>query len=54
LLPADDLRDLLAAFQRVIIQEKSIQIIGRQELRQLLDNGDKVIVGNLLKAVARA
>ena len=51
-LPADDLRDLLAAFlQRIIIQETSIQVmISRKELRQLLENGDKVIAGNLFGA----
>jgi site-specific DNA recombinase len=49
-LPADDLRDLLACFlQRVVIQENGIEVmIRRNHLRQLLENGGKVPVANLL------
>jgi site-specific DNA recombinase len=48
-LPSDDLRDLLGAFlRRVVIQENSIEImISRKELRRLLENGGKVLAGNL-------
>lgn len=48
-LPSDDLRDLLASFlRRVIIQEKSIEVmISRRELRQLLENGGKLLAGDL-------
>jgi hypothetical protein len=49
-LSSDDLRDLLASFlQRVIILNNSIDLmIGGKELHQLLENGGKVIAGNLL------
>ena len=45
-LPSDDLRDLLASFlQSVIIQENNIQVmIRRTDLRELLENGDQIIV----------
>ena len=49
-LRSDDLRDLLACFlQRVIIQENCIDVmIRRKDLRQLLENGGRVLVANLL------
>jgi site-specific DNA recombinase len=49
-LPSDDLRDLLAVFvQRVVIQENSIEVmIRRKNLRQLLENGGRVLAANLL------
>jgi len=45
-LPSDDLRDLLASFlQSVIIQENNIQVmIRRTDLRELLENGDQILV----------
>ena len=48
-LPADDLRDLLAAFvRRVIIRQDRIEVrLGKKELRRLLENGNKVITDNL-------
>jgi site-specific DNA recombinase len=48
-LLSDDLRDLLGAFlRRVVILENSIEVmISRKELRQLLENGGKVIASNL-------
>src|SRR5258706_3348787 len=48
--PSDDLRDRLSAFlRRVVIQENSIEVMfSRKELRQLLENGGKIIAGNLL------
>jgi DNA invertase Pin-like site-specific DNA recombinase len=51
-LPSDDLRDLLGFFvHRVIIQESSIHVtISRKELRQLLENGDKIIAGSFSNA----
>ncbi|HWY21212.1 MAG TPA: recombinase family protein [Candidatus Acidoferrum sp.] len=47
-LPSDDLRDLLAAFlPRVVIQENNIQgMISKNELRQLLDNGGKLLAAS--------
>jgi site-specific DNA recombinase len=49
-LPSDDLRDLLSAFlRRIVIQENSIEVmISRKDLRQLLENGGKIIASNLL------
>jgi len=49
-LPSDDLRDLLSAFlRRVVIQENSIEVmIRRKDLRQLLENGSRVLTANLL------
>lgn len=49
-LPSDDLRDLLAAFLRgVVIREDSIEVvIRRKDLRQLLENGGRVLAANLL------
>jgi site-specific DNA recombinase len=54
-LPADDLRDLLAFFlRRIVVLENSIEVmIGRKELRLLLENGGKVIAGNLLSGQNR-
>jgi hypothetical protein len=49
-LSSDDLRRLLASFlQVVIIHENNIQVmIGRSDLRQLLDHGDHIIAANLV------
>jgi site-specific DNA recombinase len=49
LLPADDLRDLLASFlQKIIIQENSIQVmIRRTDLHELLEKGEHFIPANL-------
>ena len=48
-LSSDDLRDLFSAFlRRVVVQENSIEVIlSRKELRQLSENGGKVIASNL-------
>jgi DNA invertase Pin-like site-specific DNA recombinase len=48
-LTADDLRDLIGSFlQRVILQESNIEILlGRRELRRLLENDGKTLVDNL-------
>ncbi len=50
-LPSNDLRDLLAGFvRRVVIREDCIEVmIGRQELRLLLENGGKLLAANLLR-----
>jgi hypothetical protein len=50
LLPADDLRYLLASFlQRVIIQENEMQVlISRPDLHELLEKGNQGIAGRLL------
>lgn len=47
-LSTDGLRDIVAAFlRRIIIREDSIEVmISRKGLRQLLQNGGKVIVAN--------
>jgi site-specific DNA recombinase len=48
-LPSNDLHDLLAVFLlRIVIQENNVEVmIDRKELRQLLENGSKVIASNL-------
>jgi site-specific DNA recombinase len=48
-LPSDDLRDLLATFmRRVVIHENRIEVmISRKELRLLVENGAKMLAGNL-------
>jgi site-specific DNA recombinase len=47
-LPSDDFRDLLGAFlRRVVIQENSIEVmIGRKELRHVLENAGKVLAAD--------
>jgi site-specific DNA recombinase len=47
-IPSDDVRDLLAAFlRRVVIQENSIEVmIGRKELRHVLEDGGKVLAAS--------
>lgn len=49
-LPADDLRDLLAAFlRRVVVTEDQIEVgLSGAGLRRLLEGGDRVIADNLL------
>ena len=50
MLPPGDLRDLFACFLRkVVIEENQVQImIGRCDLRDLLEKGDRIIAAKLI------